>query len=209
MSPSVAGVLATFESECDRAAARVIAHETAWRRGRATVALLEDGYAATYLRLYDSWIEFLDGLVVRMLCGYTCGSPVVLLKPRCRVIADARAALIRHNRGRPVLYWYEAHVVATRLDYFFDNSHMAAAIRASSARLEAFRAIRHRLGHTRDAKLKRDFDDATLFLAGRAYRGSVAGRFLRDWNKGPTPPERWLESLAEELRRLAKRIAPP
>jgi hypothetical protein len=44
-------------------------------------------------------------------------------------------------------------------------------------------------------------------IAGRRYRGSRAGAFLRDEDSSATPAPRWLEQLGREFQGLAAQIA--
>jgi hypothetical protein len=79
-------------------------------------------------------------------------------------------------------------------------------LQSSAARLAMFAAIRHRVAHGQD-DAKQKFNQATMFLCGRRYRGARPGSFLRDWDTSSQPNRRWLEVISLELANLARQIA--
>jgi hypothetical protein len=71
--------------------------------------------------------------------------------------------------------------------------------------LEVFAAVRHRIAHGQE-DARRKFDLATMNLCGKRYRGSRAGKFLRDWDTSTAVSLRWLESMATGLEGLSSQI---
>ena len=102
--------------------------------------------------------------------------------------------------------WHNPTAVILRSQQFFPASRHEVVVASSTARLENIAAVRHRIVHgQKDARL--NFDNATMRLSGKRYRGARPGRFLRDWDVSSTPSKRWLESIGDELCGLASQIA--
>lgn len=76
---------------------------------------------------------------------------------------------------------------------------------AGRVRLQAFASVRNRIAHASEYARQR-FDQATMDFAARRYRGSFPGSFLRDWNHGAVPRERWIATIGGELKMLAVQI---
>ena len=107
--------------------------------------------------------------------------------------------------GQSYLMWYDPSKVISRATRFFIGSTHQAVIASSSSRLTALASVRHRTAHGQlDAKTK--FDNATKMFAGKRYKGSRPGRFLRDKVSGGPIPQRWLDLFAQELIGLASQI---
>ena len=175
----------------------------AWRELRP--ARLEALYEAAYLRIFISWELFLEESFVRCLCGYaSAAGPASLRQQACRTINDGRSAVLS---GHPFVSWADPLKVEQRSQAFIQNGLHELVVRASIARLQAFAAIRHRIAHG-SAHARRQFDIATMRLAGRRYRGASPGRFLRDWNHQAVPPDRWIQTVGGELKNLALQILP-
>jgi hypothetical protein len=170
-----------------------------------TLSALEALYEAVFVRMFADWEVFLEETFLRMMCGYysSCWTPV-LVAPACRSLADAKAVLFA---GKQFLLWWNPAVTVTRAQTYFVQGPHELVTSSSLARLDAFSRVRHRITHgSADARTK--FDLATMSLAGRRYRGGLAGRFLRDLDTSATPPVRWLTSIAAELTSLSAQIAP-
>lgn len=73
-------------------------------------------------------------------------------------------------------------------------------------RIETYASIRHRIAHAHGGT---EFDLATMSLAGKRYRGSRPGRFLRDWVRYTQIPMRWIDVILMDFRGLAFQITPP
>ncbi len=170
------------------------------------VSRLEALHEMAYLRIFLEWERFLEEAFLRTLCGYVSSQYTPQFTPgrvQCGTLAGARVALYE---GKDYLLWHNPGVTARRARRWFVDCPMELATLSSQARLEWLAAVRHRVAHgSTDARRK--LDAATMGLAGRRYRGSSAGRFLRDWDTTGASPRRWLGSAALELVSLARQIA--
>lgn len=181
-------------------------------RGSRTRQLLhpvrvEALYELAYLRVFVGWEAFLEQAFLRYMCGYTStrAAPPTLVAggvfhPN---IAAAEGAVLGTNS---YVLWHNPTRVVARSRRFFAACVVESIVLSNSARLEAFAAVRHRITHAQaDAQLK--FDQATMMLNGRRYRGSRPGAFLRDVDLSASAPTRWIERLADELHSLSMQIA--
>jgi hypothetical protein len=162
-------------------------------------------YELAYLRLFVRWEQFLEESFIRYLCGYVSSHPAATSRTGhfFGTLPQARAAMLG---GKTFALWHNPSGVVSRTRSFLVGSTHESVVASNLQRLEAFGAVRHRIAHDQhDGRVK--FDRATMILVGRRYRGSRPGRFLRDLDRTVTPPQRWLESVANELCALAVQIA--
>jgi hypothetical protein len=163
-------------------------------------------YELAYLRMFIEWERFLEESFIRYLCGYhsrhgTCHAVAggVLFAS----LAAAETALLN---GRAYMLWHNPTHVAGRSRKFFNNGFHELVVSSNASRLEDLGAVRHRIVHDQD-DARQKFDNATMGITGRRYRGARPGRLLRDWDRTASPPRRWLESFGIELTNLARQIA--
>lgn len=169
-------------------------------------ARLEYLYELAYLRIFVGWEAFLEQAFLRYLCGYASkvGSAVPSKGTSFRpTLAKAEADLLA---GKDYVLWHNSSAVVRRAQVFFSSSPIETVVRSNTARLDHFAAIRHRIAHAQ-ADARKKFDTATMTLAGKRYRGSRAGAFLRDVDSNVAPAQRWVEQLGRELQSLAVQIA--
>jgi hypothetical protein len=168
---------------------------------------LEALHEMAYLRIFVEWEQFLEATFLRMMCGYESSLYVPSFAPgrgRQGTIAAAQAALFG---GRDFLLWHNPGRVRDRGSDWFVRGPHELVVGSNLTRLEWFASVRHRVAHASE-DARRKLDAATIGLAGRRYRGSSAGRFLRDWDASASPPARWLHSIGDELSNLARQISP-
>lgn len=166
---------------------------------------IELSYELAYLRVFCEWEALLESVFIRMLCGYSHSGGVDNLVPgkkHCRDIGSAYSLLLGKNN---YLLWHNSSIVLRRASGYFANSRYEQIIASAQGRLENHARIRHRIAHAQDDAAAK-FDQATMALAGRRYRGSRPGRFLRDKQPGSNPPQRWFELICSELDSLAAQI---
>lgn len=168
---------------------------------------LEYLYEMAYLRAFVAWEAFLEQAFYRYLCGYTSPRgpmPRIGGAAYCATLATAETTVLNGMRYR--LWHNPGQVIARCQRYFVAGTHFEAVLGSATARIADMANVRHRIAHAqRDAIVQ--FNAATLRFAGRQYSAASAGRFLRDWVPGKTPPERWLAELTRELGSLAGQIA--
>lgn len=168
------------------------------------VARLEALYELAYMRLFVHWELFLEASVHRYMCGYASlhGQAMMCGGAYYPTLQSAELAFLS---GQQYFLWHNPVRVVNRCKLHITAGRHELVINSNRARLEWFGAIRHRIAHgNADARSK--FDSATMNIAGRRYRGSRPGRFLRDWAPGAVLPTRWLKSIADELHSLATQI---
>lgn len=169
------------------------------------IARLELLYEMALLRMFVEWEVYLEATFLRYLCGYASklGAASLVSGQYFPSLALAEAALLG---GQSYVLWHDPARIVARSQRFFVNGLHETVIGSHSARLASFVAIRHRIAHGQE-DARRKFDMATLQLAGRRYRGSRPGRFLRDWDPSASPARRWLDTIADDLTGLATQIA--
>lgn len=170
-----------------------------------TLADLEYTYELAFLRIFLAWETLLEDALIRLICGYSRFNGQEQLIPGTayyRTIADAETAILG---GRDYRLWHSPHQVIQHARQFLSGSHYELVIASASSRIVHMAAIRHRIAHSQ-SHAERQFDAATMSFAGKRYRASRPGRFLRDWVSGATPPSRWISALARELGNLAVQI---
>ena len=166
---------------------------------------LEALYELAYLRVFAAWEMCLEAIFYRSLCGYAsaAGQEQLISGSYYPSLAAAEAAVL--GRHKYVL-WHNPQKVIERCQGYIRSgtgcpSVQELTISSNLARLEHLASTRHRIVHDQiDAKLK--FDAATLHIAGRTYRSSRPGKFLRDLDTTKTPPRKWLEVTIMELSSL-------
>ena len=170
---------------------------------------LEALYEMAYLRVFVEWESFLEASFLCMLRGYESPIYAPVFAPcrsRQRTLAEARKSLYG---DKEYLLWHNPNSTMGRARHWFrDAPPHETVILSSLSRLEWFAAVRHRIVHAPDSRTRQKLDEATIGLAGRRYRGSSAGRFLRSWDAASSPQRRWIQSLSAELISLAKQISP-
>lgn len=187
----------------ERIRAWLVCDET--MRNELSAPRLELLYEMAFLRLFIAWETFLEETFLRYLCGFrSSGGAPTLLKPPFRSLDDARSDLFG---GREYVSWYDPDKIIKRSRAYITSGTHELVVASNKARLEWFAAVRHRIAHA-SAFARQEFDSATAGLAGRRYTGARAGRFLRDIAPHTLPPERWLESIGNELGNLAGQITP-
>jgi hypothetical protein len=175
----------------------------AWRELYA--ARLEVLYELAYLRIFIWWESFLEESFLRYLCGYiSSAGPASLANQPCKTIDDARRAILG---GQDYVSWSFPTSIERRCRRFVKNGLHELVISSNRARLEWFASVRNRIAHG-STHSKNQFNMATMGLVGRRYRGASPGRFLRDWVVGVSPSERWIQTIATELKNLALQIVP-
>jgi hypothetical protein len=166
---------------------------------------LEVLYEMAYLRIFILWESFLEESFLRYVCGYSTTIGLAsLINPPEKTLAAARATMLG---GRPYVSWSQPTSIEGLCRRFINNGIHELVIKSNRARLDWFTSIRNRVAHG-SAHSKSQFDIATMSLVGRRYPGASAGRLLRDWVLAISPLERWLQSIATELKNLASQIVP-
>ena len=167
---------------------------------------LEALYEMAYLRIFVGWEAFLEEVFLRYLCGYSSIHGTAVLLPGVSyetTLAHAEQTLLAGSR---YVLWHNPATVATRARRFFQASPIAAVVLSNTARLDELAAVRHRITHAQE-DARRNFDRATMAIAGKRYRGARPGAFLRDLDTTTMPSTRWLERLGKEVEGLAQQIA--
>ncbi len=167
---------------------------------------LEALYELSYLRVFVSWETFLEETFLRYTCGYTSVHGMATMRAPLSYYPSLSVAFAAVGSGNDFMLWHNPTKVIARVNRFVVNGLHAQVISSQSTLLEHFAAIRHRIVHDQ-ADARKKFDFASVQLAGRRYPASRPGRLLRDWNPNATPPQRWLETIADELLSLAGQIA--
>jgi hypothetical protein len=166
-------------------------------------ARLEALYELAFLRVFIAWETFLEATFYRYLCGYVSRlgpqTPTVVY----RSIADAEIAVLG---GSQYIAWYKCSTVIRRCQTHIPNGWHEMTINSRLTDLEHYSAVRHRIAHGQ-ANAKAKFDLATQHFAGKTYRGSRPGRFLREWDGTTWPKKTWLDTIVGDLCNLAGQIA--
>ena len=165
---------------------------------------LEALYEMAYLRVFMLWETFLEQSFLRYICGFAASTgPQSLTGGAIRTLADAENAVLA---GQAYVSWARPQSVEARCRQFIQNGVHEQIMSSNRTRIEWFVNVRHRVVHSSE-HARRRFDTATMGLAGRRYRGSSPGSFLRDRTPG-LPPERWIQEIGTELTNLARQIVP-
>jgi hypothetical protein len=166
---------------------------------------LELSYELAFLRIFLAWEVLLENVLVRLMCGYQHSGGQEMLKtgrPYYKTLADAETAILA---GRPYKLWHNPRRVIERAEAFLNGSRFEAVLKSAEASLAHYASVHHRIAHSQK-HAEREFDRATMSLAGKRYQGSRPGRFLRDWIAASNPPRRWISETSDELVGLARQI---
>jgi hypothetical protein len=166
---------------------------------------LEALYEMAFLRVFIDWETFLEETFLRYMCGYvTSIGPPPLIGSRSQTISNARVQMLGTSN---FVSWASVSAIENRCQRFFNNCLHEQVVSSNRSRLGWFASVRHRIAHASDfARAK--FDVATMSLAGRRYRGSSPGRFLRDHDQSVSPAARYIKTIGRELINLSVQIAP-
>ena len=177
-----------------------------------SVSRLEALYELAYLRAFAGWEICLEAIFYRSLCGFASGAgqEILLASGYYPSVAAAEAA-VQGNRN--FLLWHNPQRVIDRCrGYIRSGAPGCPAVQervltSNLADLGDFASVRHRIVHDQ-TDAKRKFDAATLRLAGRTYRASRPGGFLRDWSppRSTSAPRRWLETIVSDLVGLTRQL---
>jgi hypothetical protein len=160
-----------------------------------------------FLRIFIAWEDVLEQSFIRYLCGYENSTGPQTPAAGVTFAGTVAATEAQLYRGSSYLLWHNPQQVISRSKKFFHNGLHDQICQSNIARLNEFAAVRHRVAHGQyDSKVK--FDTATMSLAGKRYRGSRPGPFLRDWDCSTSPPRRWVDILASEFVALIGQIVP-
>jgi hypothetical protein len=170
-----------------------------------SISDVEFSYELAFLRIFLAWEILLENVLVRLMCGYQHSGGQETLKgggPYYKTLADAEAAVLG---GRLYKLWHNPRHVIERAEAFLTQTRFEAVLKSAEASLARYAAVRHRIAHSQK-HTEREFDRATMSLAGKRYQGSRPGRFLRDWVPASNPPRRWISAPSDELKGLAQQI---
>ena len=161
-------------------------------------------YELAFLKLFIEWEKFLEETFLRYLCGYvsTKGQQAIMAGSYYRTLSEAETAMLA---GQKYVMWYDPNKVIARAMGFLRGSTHERVLASNSSRLSGLAAIRHRIAHGQ-ADARSRFDQASRMFAGKRYKGSRPGRFLRDRAGIGPRPQRWLDLFANELLGLASQI---
>ncbi len=162
-------------------------------------------YELSYVKLFYLWEDFLESVFLRYMCGYVSTSYTPTLLPGNSFSGSLASAEVTLLAGRRYLLWHNCAGVIQRSRGHFVGCPIEGVLLSNQSRLDHLASIRHRIVHAQsDAKTK--FNQATMSLSGKRYRGSRVGLFLRDYVPGGSPPTRWLTQLAQEITGMANQI---
>jgi hypothetical protein len=186
--------------------AKVEAVSSSQTRRDLTALRVYSVYELSYVKLFYLWEDFLESVFLRYMCGYVSSSYTPVLMPGHTFSGSLAAAEATLLAGSRYLLWHNCARVIQRSQRCFAGCPIEAVLLSNQSRLDHLASIRHRIVHAQsDAKTK--FNQATMSLSGKRYRGSRVGLFLRDYVPGGSPPTRWLTQLAQEITGMANQIA--
>jgi hypothetical protein len=166
---------------------------------------IEAFYETAYLRVFLLWEDFLEQSFLRYVCGHSATSGVANL--RQSIFPSLLAAATAVLGTRDYVSWANPSAVIGRSQRFIASGNHELVLNSNLARLEAFHDVRNRIAH-RSEYARKQFDLATVFLTGRRFPGSSAGRFLRQVVAAVPAPESWLRQISTELKLLALQVCP-
>ena len=177
-----------------------------FKDGSASISIhqLELSYSLLYLRAFLYWENFLEEMMIRLLCGYLGpnGQEPLRAGDYYKVLSAARLALLG---GKPYRLWHNVDAVVARFDIFFSNA--ASPYRTAlvaTPQLKDYSAIRHRIAHDQEHG-RSEFDVATMHLVAKRIRGSQPGKFLREVVV-PGVDTRWLGKILADVARIADQM---
>ncbi|MGL4974062.1 MAG: hypothetical protein ACRC56_02120 [Bosea sp. (in: a-proteobacteria)] len=162
-------------------------------------------YELAYLRVFTAWEVFLERVFLRMMCGYHHSDGIDSLRAAHTYERNIDSAQLALLSGRDYLLWHNVDFVIKRAKEKFVNSRYEIILASSHSRISYFATIRHRIAHDQPDSARK-FDIASMSMAGKRYRASRPGRFLRDKKTISDLPTRWLEEICSELESLAAQI---
>jgi hypothetical protein len=170
---------------------------------------LEALYELAYLRVFAAWEIFQENVFYRSLCGYagSAGQETLVSGAYYQTIPAAESAVLA---GQAYVLWANPSKVIARCRRFIKSGSGCPALQeltlsSNVARLEGLASTRHRIVHEqKDAR--KNFDAATLLIAGTKYPASRPGKFLRDLDPATTPSRRWLDVVIRDLTSLAAQM---
>lgn len=178
------------------------------------VSKLESLYELAYLRIFIEWEQVMEDLLLRSMCGYKSSigqETMVAGYSHFSTISLARAEVYGSHSYK---LWHNPDIVVQRCQRFIEthspsnpvgNGLQATIISSHQSRLKQFAAIRHRIAHGQeDAKQK--FNNASLSLAGRTFRGAMAGKLLRYKNPNSIVNSTFLKTISDELTGLISQM---
>jgi hypothetical protein len=171
-----------------------------------TTIRVEALYEMAFLRIFVNWEAFLEQVFFRYLCGYRSihGTASIVSGQGFRgSLAQAERDVLG---GRQYILWHNPYHIITRSRTFFSACPVESTVSSNLARLEHLASIRNRIAHSQ-ADARNKFDLATMAEAGRRYRASRAGAFLRDVDPAATPRSRWIQSFANDIIGMSAQIA--
>jgi len=164
-------------------------------------------YEMGFLRMFIAWENFLEQSFYRYLCGHRNANGVEPIVPPApfRTIQDAEAHVLNN---KPFVLWHSPSRVWNRAHGMIPGGLHEQVIGSNIAALDRYGAVRHRIAHAQaDARIK--FDQASMRLTGKRYRGARPGKLLRDWYLRSAPiPKRWVEMIGDEFVNLGYQIVP-
>lgn len=185
---------------------RIEAARVAGRRGdqnRISLTDVELAYELAFLRVFTAWEALLEDVFLRLMCGYERSGVAETLVGGAaphRTLALAEAAMLH---GQQYVLWHNPARVVQRAQSTLINGNFQQVIQSAQARLGQLAAVRHRIAHEQhDASAQ--FNSVSMAIAGKRYKASRPGRFLRDVSSNP--PDRWIDALTAELRSLATQL---
>lgn len=186
MARALPDLATKFATETQKSLNVAAATEALWRtapptsdvRRQLKVGQLEALYEAVYLRIFASWENTLEDLVVYFLAGYRSPSYVpAYVGPRPGATLTAARAFL--YAGRPFMLWHSAQKATSQAAQHLVACPVESVASAAAAEIDQFAAIRHAIAHASpDARAK--FVAATRAIAGLEYKN--VGRFLRSDN---------------------------
>lgn len=202
----------SFAASCERAQDFATAVEVARTRlgspvGRQVLDIykLELAYELAYLRVFTAWESFLEESFLRYMCGYSADHGQEQLTAGRVYSSNLSSARETLYQGRRYMLWHNPGGVINRATTYFSHSKHELVLASMQGRIEHYASIRHRVAHA-GGQIK--FDLATMALAGRRYRASRPGRFLRCPVPHSPNPMRWIDQIVLDFRGLAFQIVP-
>ena len=212
MPKCLPAVGASFARETRRSLDVVTATEILWQtappasavRKQLKVAQLEALYESVYLRLFASWENALERLVVYYLAGYRSKSyaPERVARGHSTTLKDARRALYG---GSDFLLWHNPDKVIDRVRGVLVDCPVERVLANETAEIRRYAAVRHRIAHASEDATER-FKDASLKICG--YEHENVGHFLRSANsEDPLNPRKQILEIQLRLVRLVSDMA--
>ena len=186
MSRALPDVAAKFAIETQRSLNVAATTEALWRTAAPTsdvrqqlkVGQLEALYEAVYLRIFATWENTLEDLVVYFLAGYRTPTyvPVYAGARPAQTLTAARAHLYG---GRPYLLWHSTYRATSQASKHLVACPVETVASSAATEIDQYGAVRHAIAHASpDARAK--FVAATRAISGLEYKS--VGRFLRSEN---------------------------